>query len=115
MGSSSSNCDTNMKSSFVVSSDGPNNATMTVDPVNYMYRSGSNITLSCSVKSNPTAMVQWMFNGVSLNQFGLQLHLQNVKEHNSGTYKCLFYNTVTMLFNSDSTVIRVMGRFSLFI
>uniref|UniRef100_A0A3B5MPB3 Ig-like domain-containing protein n=1 Tax=Xiphophorus couchianus TaxID=32473 RepID=A0A3B5MPB3_9TELE len=91
---------------------GPNNATMTVDPVNYMYRSGSNITLSCSVKSKPTAIVQWMFNGVSLNQFGLQLHLQNVKENNSGTYKCLFHNTVTMLFNSDSTVIRVMDPLS---
>ncbi|XP_043974051.1 carcinoembryonic antigen-related cell adhesion molecule 5-like isoform X2 [Gambusia affinis] len=91
---------------------GPNNATMTVNPVSNMYRSGSNITLSCSVESSPTAMVKWMFNGVDLNQFGLQLHLQNVKENNSGTYKCLFHNTVTMLFSNDSTVIQVMDPLS---
>ncbi|XP_007553781.1 carcinoembryonic antigen-related cell adhesion molecule 1 [Poecilia formosa] len=91
---------------------GANNATMTVDPVKYMYRSGSNITLSCSVESKPTAMVQWMFDGVNLNQFGLQLHLQNVKKNNTGTYTCLFHNTVTMRFSSDSTVIRVMDPIS---
>ncbi|XP_054903899.1 hemicentin-1-like [Poeciliopsis prolifica] len=87
---------------------GPNNATMTVNLVKDMYRSGSNITLSCSVESKPTAMVQWMFNGVNLNQFGLQLHLQNVKENNSGIYECSFHNTVTMRFSKDSREIRVM-------
>ncbi|KAM4735227.1 carcinoembryonic antigen-related cell adhesion molecule 1 [Anableps anableps] len=87
---------------------GPSNTTMTVMPVKYMYRSGSNITLSCSTDSSPTAKIQWMFDEVSLNQSGLQLDLQNVTEDNKGTYKCVFYNMITMRFSSKSTEIRVM-------
>ncbi|XP_015254129.1 PREDICTED: carcinoembryonic antigen-related cell adhesion molecule 5-like isoform X3 [Cyprinodon variegatus] len=87
---------------------GPSNTTMTVTPMKNIYRSGSNITLSCSTDSKPTAKIQWMFNEMHLNQSGSQLDLQNVQESHSGTYKCIFHNPVTMRFSSNSSKIQVM-------
>uniref|UniRef100_A0A3Q2QEN8 Hemicentin-1 n=1 Tax=Fundulus heteroclitus TaxID=8078 RepID=A0A3Q2QEN8_FUNHE len=87
---------------------GPSNTSITVMPVKYMYRSGSDISLSCWTDSKPTAMIHWMFDEVLLNQSGSQLELQNVNKNNSGTYKCVAYNPFTMRFNSTSTEIRVM-------
>ncbi|MEQ2236887.1 hypothetical protein ILYODFUR_017195, partial [Ilyodon furcidens] len=87
---------------------GPSNTTVKVMPDLYMHRSGSHITLSCSVDSRPTATVQWMLNEVYLNRSSFQLDLQNVKESNSGIYKCVSYNPVTMRSSSNTTEIRVM-------
>ncbi|KAM4567415.1 cell adhesion molecule CEACAM5-like [Fundulus diaphanus] len=87
---------------------GPSNTSITVMPVKYMYRSGSDISLSCWADSKPTAMIYWMFDEVRLNQSGSQLDLQNVNKNNSGTYKCVAYNPFTMRFSSTSTEIRVM-------
>lgn len=87
---------------------GPSNATITAMPMENMYRTGSNITLTCSAGSKPPASIQWMVDGVNLNQSGSQLQLTNVKESNSGNYKCLLHNSVTSRFSSVSKMIRVL-------
>ncbi|XP_047216035.1 carcinoembryonic antigen-related cell adhesion molecule 5-like isoform X2 [Girardinichthys multiradiatus] len=87
---------------------GPSNTTVKVMPDLYMHRSGSDITLSCSADSRPTATFQWMFNEVYLNRSSSKLDLQNIKENNSGIYKCVSYNPVTMRFNNNTREIRVM-------
>lgn len=83
---------------------------MMVMPMRYTYRTGSNITLSCSAESSPPAMIQWMVDGMYLNQFGPQLQLEMVTESNSGHYQCLFHNTVTSRFSSASAMIRILGK-----
>lgn len=74
------------------------------------YKTGSNITLSCSAESNPPARTQWLFGGIYLDQYSSQLQLENVKENQTGTYKCLVYNTVTSRFASVSAMIRIVGK-----
>lgn len=77
------------------------------------HRTGSTITLSCSAESSPAAMIQWMVDGMNLNQSGPELQLRNVTESNSGYYKCLFYNNVTSRFGSASAMIWIMGEVEL--
>ncbi|KAM7383227.1 hypothetical protein PAMP_002898 [Pampus punctatissimus] len=88
--------------------DGPSNATVMVMPMEHAHRTGSNITLSCTAESNPPATIEWMFDGVSINQFGPQIHLQSVTESDSGNYKCQFYNRVTSRFSSANAMITIM-------
>ncbi|KAK5861854.1 hypothetical protein PBY51_017298 [Eleginops maclovinus] len=88
---------------------GPSNTTMTVMPMRSTYRTGSNITLSCSAESSPPAIVQWMFNGVNLNHLGPQLQLVMVAENNSGIYQCTLHNTITSRFTSQSDTIKIMA------
>uniref|UniRef100_A0A3Q3JZ34 Ig-like domain-containing protein n=1 Tax=Monopterus albus TaxID=43700 RepID=A0A3Q3JZ34_MONAL len=88
----------NGSSSLYIFLYGPSNPAMMVMPMTsrYSYRTGSNITLSCSADSSPSAIISWMLNNVSLNHIDPQFQLQNATRNNSGTYKCLFYNTVTL-------------------
>lgn len=87
---------------------GPSNVTMTTMPMMHIHRTGTNITLMCSAESKPEATIQWMFDGMYLNQSGPQLKLERVAESNSGNYKCLFHNTVTSRFASASEMIMVL-------
>uniref|UniRef100_A0A3Q3XCZ4 Ig-like domain-containing protein n=1 Tax=Mola mola TaxID=94237 RepID=A0A3Q3XCZ4_MOLML len=89
---------------------GPRNTTMMIMPMEYIHRTGSNITLSCSAASSPPAKIQWMVDGVSLNMFGPQLQLMGVKEKASGNYQCLFHNTVTSRFATATAMIRIQGK-----
>ncbi|XP_035528094.1 carcinoembryonic antigen-related cell adhesion molecule 1 [Morone saxatilis] len=88
---------------------GPSNTTMMIMPMKYIYRTGSNILLSCSAESSPAAMIRWMVNGVYLNDFSPQLQLEMVTESRSGNYQCLFYNTATSRFTSASAMIRILA------
>lgn len=76
----------------------------------HVYRTGSNITMSCSVDSSPTAMIQWMFNGVNMNHSTPWLHLESVTESSSGNYQCLYHNPVTSRFTTARASIQVMGE-----
>lgn len=96
--------------SLVASLDGPRNTTMMIMPMEYIHRTGSNITLSCSAASSPPAKIQWMVDGMSLNMFGPQLQLMGVKEKDSGNYQCLFHNTVTSRFATATAMIRIQGK-----
>ncbi|XP_055359198.1 hemicentin-1-like [Betta splendens] len=89
---------------------GPSNAEMRTEPLalNHIYRTGSNITLTCSAESKPSARIMWMINDVPLNASVPQLQLQDVTRTNSANYKCLFYNSVTLRYSSASVRISVM-------
>ncbi len=76
----------------------------------YIYKTGSNITLSCSTESSPAAMIQWMVDGMYVNDLGSQFQLETVTESNSGTYQCIFHNTVTSRFSSASATIKILGK-----
>uniref|UniRef100_A0A8C4F777 Ig-like domain-containing protein n=1 Tax=Dicentrarchus labrax TaxID=13489 RepID=A0A8C4F777_DICLA len=88
---------------------GPSNTTMMIMPMKYIYKTGSNILLSCSAESSPAAIIRWMVNGVYLNDFSPQLQLEMVTESHSGNYQCLFYNTATSRFTSASAMIRILA------
>lgn len=87
---------------------GPSAAIMTIMPEGNIHKTRSNITLSCSAESSPSAMILWMANGMSLSNVGPQLKLEMVTESDSGHYKCLFQNTVTMRYNSASATIKIV-------
>ncbi|KAM6909628.1 carcinoembryonic antigen-related cell adhesion molecule 1 [Xenentodon cancila] len=87
---------------------GPSNTTMMIMPMKYMHKTGTNIMLSCSTESHPLAMVQWMVDGVDLNQSSSTLQLENVTENHSGNYTCIFRNTVTSRFDTATTIVRDM-------
>lgn len=94
----------------MISSDGPSNAAMTLMPAKAAYRTGDNITLSCSADSSPAARIWWMFNGMEINKTGSHLQLQNVTESNSGDYTCMFHNNVTSRLINKSKMIRILGK-----
>lgn len=87
---------------------GPSNTTMTITPMTYIHRTGTNITLSCSADSKPPAMIRWMRNGVYLNHSGPNLQLERVTESETGVYKCVLHNAVTHRFSSASAMIRIL-------
>ncbi|RVE62930.1 hypothetical protein OJAV_G00161830 [Oryzias javanicus] len=91
---------------------GPETPVMKVMPEKIIHMSGSGITLSCSADSNPTATVQWKFNGVNLNQNSPQLQLQNVSVNNSGVYECIVHNPITMRHNNGSVKVQIMDPIS---
>lgn len=93
-------------------SDGPDKPMIKVMPEKSVYMSGSEITLSCSADSSPSATVQWMFNGTYLNKNSQQLKLENVSSNNSGVYECIVHNSVTLRHNSGSVGVNIMGTFS---
>ncbi|KAK2910039.1 carcinoembryonic antigen-related cell adhesion molecule 1 [Channa argus] len=90
---------------------GPSNATMDIEPMSlkHIYRTGSNITLSCFAMSRPPAKIIWMVNDTYLDQSGPDLQLQNVTMDNSANYKCIFYNAATQRFTSASAIISIMA------
>lgn len=88
---------------------GPSNAKMTIMPMKHIYRTGSNITLTCSAEFSPTASIQWKFNGVSMNHFTASHHQENVTVSSSGNYQCLFHNPVTSRFATVSISIQVIA------
>ncbi|XP_034466361.1 carcinoembryonic antigen-related cell adhesion molecule 1 [Hippoglossus hippoglossus] len=95
---------------FLNISYGPSNTTMIILPTesDHIYRTGSNLTLSCSTLSSPTATIEWMVNGRALNNHGPWINLNNVTESDSGYYKCVFHNPVTSRFSSASTMIQIL-------
>ncbi|KAM8868915.1 hemicentin-1-like, partial [Spinachia spinachia] len=87
---------------------GPSDTSMVVTPMRPNYVVGSDITLSCSADSSPPATIRWMVDGVHLNRSGPQLQLEMVTESQSGNYQCIFYNTVTSRFSSQSSFIEIL-------
>ncbi|XP_030606030.1 carcinoembryonic antigen-related cell adhesion molecule 5-like [Archocentrus centrarchus] len=87
---------------------GPSNPKMMIMPQISIYKGGSNITLTCSAESSPPPVIQWMVDGVYLNQTGSMLQLQEAYERNSGNYTCLLHNTVTFRFASATAAIQIV-------
>ncbi|XP_036797576.1 hemicentin-1 [Oncorhynchus mykiss] len=95
---------------------GPSNLTMMVVPEmtigHTAYKTGSDITLSCSAQSKPAVSYKWRFNGTFLNEQSPQLSLQNTRENQTGSYACLAYNNVTLRYATTSTMIKIVEPIS---
>ncbi|XP_038850726.1 carcinoembryonic antigen-related cell adhesion molecule 1-like isoform X14 [Salvelinus namaycush] len=93
----------------LIISYGPENTTMKVTPLDVLYGSGSNLTLSCSAESSPSAQFQWLLNGTLLSNNGPELRLENIQANQSGSYSCWAHNTRTLRYQisepSDITVL----------
>ncbi|KAM9309659.1 carcinoembryonic antigen-related cell adhesion molecule 1 [Pholidichthys leucotaenia] len=88
---------------------GPKNIKMDITPKQEVYKTGSNITLFCSVDAHPQASVQWFHNGISLTHGDNQYQVENAAESDSGNYKCLFHSNVTLRFASASEMLKIWG------
>ncbi|XP_042160881.1 LOW QUALITY PROTEIN: hemicentin-1-like [Oncorhynchus tshawytscha] len=95
---------------------GPSNLTMMVVPEmtigHTAYKTGSDITLSCSAQSKPAESYKWGFNGTFLNEQSPQLSLQNIRENQTGSYACLAHNNVTLQVASMTTMIKIVEPIS---
>ncbi|KAF1388152.1 hypothetical protein PFLUV_G00087250 [Perca fluviatilis] len=82
---------------------GPDNMALTVNGQNTTsFLIGSNLTMLCSVQSNPPVQLRWAFRGERVNTTGPLLQLFNVSENRSGAYSCLAFNNHTNM-NSNIT------------
>ncbi|XP_035612597.2 carcinoembryonic antigen-related cell adhesion molecule 8-like [Oncorhynchus keta] len=95
---------------------GPSNLTMMVVPEmtigHTAYKTGSDITLSCSAQSKPAESYKWGLNGTFLNEQSPQLSLQNIRENQTGSYACLAHNNVTLQVASMTTMIKIVEPIS---
>nr|XP_033957608.1 carcinoembryonic antigen-related cell adhesion molecule 5-like isoform X3 [Pseudochaenichthys georgianus] len=74
---------------------GPENINLKISPPHKPYLEGSNISLSCSAVSNPSAHYTWFLNGGLLSK-GSQFNLINSQKNQSGSYSCQAFNDKTL-------------------
>ncbi|XP_021479415.2 carcinoembryonic antigen-related cell adhesion molecule 1 isoform X2 [Oncorhynchus mykiss] len=92
---------------------GPENIKLKVTPLDVLYGSGSDLTLSCSAESSPPAQFQWALNGELLSNQGPVLKLENIQASQSGRYSCWAHNTRTLRYQtSEPSDITVLERIS---
>ncbi|XP_030250461.1 carcinoembryonic antigen-related cell adhesion molecule 5-like [Sparus aurata] len=75
---------------------GPENINLKLSPSQEHYEEGSNIILSCSADSRPSAQLHWFLNGDLLPDTGPELRLMNIQMSQSGNYSCQAFNNKTM-------------------
>ncbi|CAM9269272.1 unnamed protein product, partial [Lampetra planeri] len=80
---------------------GPENVHLTTSPPQEYHKKGSNINLSCSVVSRPSAVMTWFLNGDMLPETGAKLRLDNVQENQSGNYSCQAFNGKTLKYQTS--------------
>ncbi|XP_070254595.1 cell adhesion molecule CEACAM5-like [Myotis yumanensis] len=66
----------------------------TISPSDSHYLRGTNLNLSCQAASNPPAQYSWLINGSSQKPTQ-ELFIPNITAHDSGSYTCLAYNSVS--------------------
>ncbi|XP_073340700.1 cell adhesion molecule CEACAM5-like [Pagrus major] len=89
---------------------GPGNVILMLSPSQEDYVEGSNITLSCSAVSRPSALFYWLLNGDYLSDIGPELKLVNIQMNQSGNYGCQAFNNKTLRYEtSQSLVVSVMA------
>ncbi|MED6262867.1 hypothetical protein ATANTOWER_028025, partial [Ataeniobius toweri] len=88
------------KVSFSISY-GPENVQLDVSPSNEPFKEGSNISMSCSSKSKPSAEFLWFLNGDKLPDTGSKLSLVDVTSHQSGNYSCQAFNSKTLRYQTS--------------
>uniref|UniRef100_A0A3Q2DVX4 Ig-like domain-containing protein n=1 Tax=Cyprinodon variegatus TaxID=28743 RepID=A0A3Q2DVX4_CYPVA len=67
-----------------------------VNPSGEHHKTGSDIILTCSADSRPSAEYQWFLNGGALTTTGPELRLMNIQMSQSGNYSCQAFNSKTM-------------------
>uniref|UniRef100_A0A8D0A194 Ig-like domain-containing protein n=1 Tax=Sander lucioperca TaxID=283035 RepID=A0A8D0A194_SANLU len=92
--------------------NGPDNMALTVNKQNITsFLIGSNLTMLCSVQSNPPAQLRWAFRGERVNTTGPLLELFNVSESQSGAYSCLAFNNHTNMNSNITAYIMIASEF----
>ncbi|XP_039974726.1 carcinoembryonic antigen-related cell adhesion molecule 5-like [Xiphias gladius] len=90
---------------------GPENIILKLSPPQEYYEEGSNVSLSCSAVSRPSAEFQWFRNENLLSDTGPELRLMNLQESPSEKYSCQAFNNKTMRTQtSPFSVIPVLKR-----
>uniref|UniRef100_A0A8C8F4F1 Ig-like domain-containing protein n=1 Tax=Oncorhynchus tshawytscha TaxID=74940 RepID=A0A8C8F4F1_ONCTS len=84
--------------------NGPENITLKVTPLDVLYGSGSDLTLSCSAESSPPAQFRWALNGELLSNQGPVLRLENIQASQSGRYSCWAHNTRTLRYQTSEVL-----------
>ncbi|XP_030014279.1 carcinoembryonic antigen-related cell adhesion molecule 5-like [Sphaeramia orbicularis] len=75
---------------------GPENVILRVSPSQKYHPEGSDVALSCSAVSEPTAEFTWFCNGVLQSGTGPEFRLMNIQMNHSGSYSCQAFNSKTM-------------------
>ncbi|XP_052474650.1 carcinoembryonic antigen-related cell adhesion molecule 5 isoform X5 [Carassius gibelio] len=91
---------------------GPSNLRVTASPEKSEYISGSDITLSCSADSKPTASFYWMFNGNPLDVSGPTYDLTHATQNRTGEYTCVAQNAVTLRNVAETKKINIVDPIS---
>uniref|UniRef100_A0A3B3C9P6 Ig-like domain-containing protein n=1 Tax=Oryzias melastigma TaxID=30732 RepID=A0A3B3C9P6_ORYME len=76
--------------------NGPENTKISASPSQEFYEEGSDITLSCSADSRPSAQFTWFVNGTKLPDSGPELTLRNIQFSQRGDYSCQAFNSRTL-------------------
>uniref|UniRef100_A0A3B3C9J8 Carcinoembryonic antigen-related cell adhesion molecule 1-like n=1 Tax=Oryzias melastigma TaxID=30732 RepID=A0A3B3C9J8_ORYME len=76
--------------------NGPENTKMSASPSQEFYEEGSDISLSCSADSRPSAQFTWFVNGTKLPDSGPELTLRNIQFSQRGDYSCQAFNSRTL-------------------
>ncbi|XP_034077475.1 carcinoembryonic antigen-related cell adhesion molecule 1-like isoform X1 [Gymnodraco acuticeps] len=80
---------------------GPENTILTISPPKEHHQEGSDISLSCSADSKPSAAFKWFLNGDLLSD-GPELSLMNVQMNQSGSYSCQAFNEKTLRYETST-------------
>ncbi|XP_036067157.1 carcinoembryonic antigen-related cell adhesion molecule 6-like, partial [Oryzias melastigma] len=97
----------------ILVSYGPENTKMSASPSQEFYEEGSDISLSCSADSRPSAQFTWFVNGTKLPDSGPELTLRNIQFSQRGDYSCQAFNSKTLTNEiSPSILISVLQKIS---
>uniref|UniRef100_A0A3P9K017 Ig-like domain-containing protein n=1 Tax=Oryzias latipes TaxID=8090 RepID=A0A3P9K017_ORYLA len=80
----------------ILVSYGPENTKISVFPSLEFYQEGSEVSLSCSADSKPSAQFSWFLNGTKLPDSGPELTLRNIQISQRGDYSCQAFNSRTL-------------------
>ncbi|XP_017270755.1 carcinoembryonic antigen-related cell adhesion molecule 5-like [Kryptolebias marmoratus] len=80
---------------------GPENIQLNVSPSEEHYEEGSDISLSCSAESKPSANFMWFLDGNLLPDSGPELRLMDVLTSQSGNYSCQAFNSKTLRYQTS--------------
>ncbi|KAF7227045.1 transcript variant X3 [Nothobranchius furzeri] len=80
---------------------GPENTHLAASPSEEHYMEGSNVSLSCSAESRPSADISWFLNENMLPDSGPELRLMNIQLSQTGNYSCQAFNSKTLRYQTS--------------
>ncbi|KAM4735228.1 cell adhesion molecule CEACAM5-like [Anableps anableps] len=80
---------------------GPDDIQIEVAPPNEHHKKGSDIILTCSADSSPSAEFLWFLNGGQMPDTGPELKLMNIQMSQSGNYSCQAFNNKTLSYQTS--------------
>uniref|UniRef100_A0A3P9HGJ3 Ig-like domain-containing protein n=1 Tax=Oryzias latipes TaxID=8090 RepID=A0A3P9HGJ3_ORYLA len=92
----------------ILVSYGPENTNMSMSPSQDSYEEGSEVSLSCSADSRPSAQFSWFLNGNKLPDSGPEFTLMNIQFSQRGDYSCQAFNKKKFLYSvTTKTIINI--------